>query len=81
MTWQPGQPVLTACDHADWQAWRKARKLEQQRQRRQRINRIDYQPSDEALAVIRPRLTPRVGGDYSSVIDTLILAATGKPPE
>ena len=81
MTWQPGQPVVTASDHAGWQAWRKARKLEQQRQRRQRHRRIDYQPSAGALAIIEAKLTPRIGGDFSSVIDRLILAATGNLPE
>lgn len=44
MTWQPGQPVVTASDHCEWQAWRKAPKLEQQRERRQRYPRIDYYP-------------------------------------
>jgi hypothetical protein len=81
MTWTPGRPVITPLDEYQWQAWRKARKLEQQRQRRQSITRIDYQPSDAALAVIQLRLAPRVGGDYSSVIDALILAGRGALPE
>jgi hypothetical protein len=40
-TWQPVQPVVTAQDHADWQAWRRARILEGQRWRRSRMRRID----------------------------------------
>lgn len=75
MTWQPGQPVVTASDHADWQAWRKARKLESQRQRRAMYPRIDYYPCAEVLALIRERTHSRVGGDQSGVIDRLVLAA------
>jgi hypothetical protein len=81
MTWQPGQPILSARDDADWQAWRKARKLEQQRARRQRYPRIDYYPSEAALALIEVNLRNRAGGDFSSVIDRLILAAAGELPE
>lgn len=55
MTWQSGQPIVTASDHVDWQAWRKARKLEQQRERRQSLPRIDYYPSKAAMAVIQAR--------------------------
>lgn len=76
MTWQPGQPVTTAGDHADWQAWRKARKLDQQRRRRAMYPRIDYYPSDEALRIIGARR-----GDYSSVIDALVLVGAGEIPE
>ncbi len=75
MTWEPGLPVLTASDHADWQAWRKARKLKSQRQRRAMYPRIDYYPCAEVLALIRERTHGRVGGDHSSVIDALVLAA------
>lgn len=81
MTWQPGQPILSASDNAEWQAWRKARKLEQQRARRRRYPRIDYYPSKEARAAILERIRPGVGGDQSSVIDCLILAATDDLPE
>jgi hypothetical protein len=73
MRWQSGQPVSTAGDHADWRAWCKARKLEAQRQRRQRYPRIDYYPGKEALAVIHARTHGFSGGDYSSVIDALVL--------
>jgi uncharacterized protein YbcC (UPF0753/DUF2309 family) len=78
MTWEPGRPVLTAQDW--WQQRcaeyerRKARKLEQQRQRRARHRRIDYYPSPEVQALIDARCGPRAGGDYSRVIDALILA-------
>jgi hypothetical protein len=81
MTWQPGQSVLTACDHNDWQAWRKARKLEQQRERRSRHVRIDYYPSKAAQDAICARAGCFVGGDYSAVIDALVLAGAGEFPE
>ncbi|MEO5813232.1 MAG: hypothetical protein ABIU96_04935 [Rhodanobacter sp.] len=81
MTWQPGLPVASASDDADWQAWRKARKLEQQRARRQRYPRIDYTPSKEARAAILARTFPSVGGDQSSVIDRLILSGLSESPE
>lgn len=76
MTWQPGLPVLTASDHADWQVWRKVRKLEQQRERRNMYPRIDYYPSDKALRIIGAQR-----GDYSSAIDRLVLIAAGELPE
>src|SRR5690348_10425816 len=58
--WQPGQPVVTSKDHANWQAWRRARILERQRWRWSRMQRIDYYLSKEAAAAIdslrtRPR--------------------------
>lgn len=81
MTWTPGLPVLTAADHAEWQAWRKARKLQQQRQRRKRYPRIDYTPSEAARKAILARTFRQVGGDQSSVIDRLVLQATESPPE
>jgi hypothetical protein len=81
MTWQPGQPLVSASDSADWKAWRKTNKLAQQRARRQRYPRIDYYPSKEVRAAILARTFPRVGGDQSSVIDRLILFGLGKFPE
>jgi hypothetical protein len=81
MTWTQGQPVLTASDHAEWQAWRKARILECQRRRRSEHRRIDYYVSEDALAVIARRTFPSVGGDYSSIIDTLVIAGARKLPE
>lgn len=79
MTWQPGQPVVTVDDTADWQAWRKTRKLAQQRGLRAMYRRIDYYPGKEAAAVIDACRYPYAGGDYSSVIDRLILAGTANP--
>lgn len=81
MTWQPGLPILTASDHAEWQVWRKARKLEQQRDRRNMYPRIDYYPSKNVLALIQSRIHGRAGGDYSSVIDALVLIGAGELPE
>ncbi len=81
MTWQPGQPVITSDDMADWEAWKRARKLEQQRQRRHALARIDYYPSKDAMAAIMARTGPFAGGDYSSVIDDLVLTAAGSLPE
>ena len=74
MTWQPGQPVATAADVAEWQAWKRTRKVEGQRARRQRFRRIDYYPGKDAQAIIERRTHRAVGGDYSSVIDALVLA-------
>jgi hypothetical protein len=58
----------------------KARKRVRQRQRRQGVKRIDYQPSEQVLALITVELRPYVGGDFSSVIDRLILKAAGVAP-
>lgn len=81
MTWQPGQPILSASDDAEWRAWRKAKKQEQQRYRRSVYRRIDYYPSGEAQSVIDARIGNHAGGDYSTVIDRLILAAANDPTE
>ena len=81
MTWQPGQPVVTATDHADWQTACKAQKLEAQRARRRRYPRIDYYPGKAAHAAIVERIGHNAGGNYSSVIDALILVAVGELPE
>ena len=75
MAWKPGTAIAAVSDLAEWHSWRKARKLEQQRQRRRKFPRIDYYPSKEALTLIRERTHGRVGGDHSSVIDALVLAA------
>ncbi|WEN13720.1 hypothetical protein PY254_10730 [Rhodanobacter sp. AS-Z3] len=81
MTWQPGQPVVSASDEVDWKAWRKASKLEAQRWRRRQYPRIDYYPSEEALAVIETYTGNHAGGNFSSVIDRLILSAADDLPE
>jgi hypothetical protein len=75
MTWQPGHPIRTKQDIAEWQAWKRNSKLAAQRQRRAANRRIDYYPSDEAGAVIDSLTNHQyAGGDYSSVIDRLILS-------
>jgi len=81
MTWHPGLPILAASDHADWQAWRKARKLELQRERRRMYPRIDYYPSKAAQAAIETRAGCFAGGNYSAVIDALVLAGAEEFPE
>jgi hypothetical protein len=79
MTWQPGKPVRTEQDAVEWKAWKRERKLATQRQRRAANRRIDYYPSDEAQAVIDSLTNYQcAGGDYSSVINNLILSAVGK---
>jgi len=81
MTWQPGQPVITPADVAEWEAWKHTSKLQAQRQRRRNLRRIDYYPCEAAQAVIDARTGHFAEGDYSSVIDALILTATGSLPE
>lgn len=73
MTWEPGQPVLTEADKAQWQEWRRDRKRQQQRARRASHPRIDYYPSPEALALIESMWRPHAGRDASSVINRLIV--------
>lgn len=73
MTWQPGQPVATERDRQEWEQWRRDRKREQQRQRRATNRRIDYYPDNEAAAVIDTMWTLRIGGDYSSVINRMVI--------
>jgi hypothetical protein len=58
MTWEPGQPVVTAADVAEWEAWRHARKLEQQRHRRKALARIDYYPVRKPWQSSRPAPVP-----------------------
>ena len=62
----------------EWNIQRKARILELQRERRRTSRRIDYYPSKEALQAIEERCYRYAGGDYSSVINRLILDATGE---
>ena len=50
--WQPGMPIITPQDHAEWMAWRHDRALTLQRDRRKRLRRIDYYPSEEVAALI-----------------------------
>ncbi|HKV65624.1 MAG TPA: hypothetical protein VJN66_04510 [Rhodanobacteraceae bacterium] len=79
MTWQPGQPVATTADEAEWRAWRKASKLHAQRQRRLQYRRIDYYPSKGAQAVIDACIAQ--GYSYSSTVDALVLAVGVELPE
>ena len=81
MAWQPGRPVVTASDNGEWQAWCKVSQLQAQRERRLRYRRIDYYPSEEAQAVIDSRTGRRGCGDYSSVIDALVIVGAGELPE
>lgn len=77
MTWLPGQPVRTERDVSEMKARKRDSKLAAQRQRRTAYRRIDYYPSKEAAALI-DSLTNHgyAGGDYSSIISTLILSAS-----
>jgi hypothetical protein len=70
--WKPGQPVLTAQDHADWLTWRDERKRQQQRDRRARYPRIDHYPDKHADELIRCLSGPFVGGDFSSIINRIV---------
>lgn len=72
MTWAPGRQVVTAQDHAEWQAWKRRRNLEAQQARRKKFPRIDYYPSPAALEIIEARLQVGDGQTYVSVIDALI---------
>ena len=69
MTWQPGQPVVTASDHAEWQIWRKERALELQRGRRRTLWRIDYYPDRNAARVLATALERE--GSNTSIHETL----------
>jgi hypothetical protein len=70
--WQPGMPVTTAQDHAEWMAWRHDRVLTLQKDRRKRMRRIDYYPSKEVAALIESQRTPRCGGDASSILNRIV---------
>ncbi len=74
MSWAPGQPVVTATDHAQWESWRTERKRQQQRDRRAKNPRIDYYPSSDALAVISRfwGQTAWHPSDVSSVLDRIV---------
>lgn len=74
MTWQPGLPVVTATDVAEWQAWKKASILDAQRKRRQQYRRIDYYPSDEACEAIQRALDADPRRTYAAIIDAALSA-------
>lgn len=73
--------MITSADVVEWLAWKKSSKLEAQRSRRMRYRRIDYYPSKDAQAIIDARTGHFVGGDYSSVIDALVLTGAESFPE
>ena len=52
--------------------------LKRQRERRKMHRRIDYYPSKAAAAVIDGLCSDRAGGDYSRVIDRLVLMASSR---
>jgi hypothetical protein len=70
--WQPGRPIRTEQDEAEWRAWRRARILDLQRYRRARMRRIDFYASPEAVAIIDCLRAPRLGGDASSIVNKII---------
>lgn len=72
MTWEPGTPVQTDQDHADWIAWRKGRKCQQQKARRARLRRIDYYASPDTAAALERLWKPLAGHDYSAIIDAIV---------
>ena len=71
--WQPGMPVITAQDRAEWMAWRHDRALKLQRDRRKQLRRIDYYPSKEAAAIVDKMRAPRVEGDASSILNRIVV--------
>jgi hypothetical protein len=81
--WQPGMPVRTEQDKADWHKWRRERILTAQRDRRARMRRIDYYASPAAAAIINRLRRHAEGGDASSIINMIIgeWAAGGGFPE
>src|SRR3954462_1148428 len=70
--WQPGAPVLSEEDRAEWQTWRRNRILELQRDRRKRLRRIDYYPSYTAAALIDQLREHGAGGDASSILNRMV---------
>jgi len=70
--WQPGMPVVTAQDHAEWTAWRHSRALVTQKDRRKRLRRIDYYPDDAAAAIVDKLRAPGIGGDASTILNRIV---------
>ena len=73
LNWQPGLPVRTAQDHAEWETWRRERKRQQQHERRALYPRIDYYPDDYAFRVIGSLVKAETGHDLSSVISRIVV--------
>jgi hypothetical protein len=72
VTWQPGTPIRTEEDEAEWRAWRRKRILTAQRDRRARLRRIDFYAVPEVVAIIDRLRTHRAGGDASSVLNRIV---------
>ena len=70
--WQPGMPVVTAQDHAEWTAWRHDRALTLQKDRRKRMRRIDYYADEAAAAIVDKLRAPGIGGDASSILNRIV---------
>jgi len=70
--WQPGMPIITPQDHAEWTAWRHDRVLTLQRDRRQQLRRIDYYADEAAATIIDKLRAPGIGGDASSILNRIV---------
>ncbi len=79
MAWQPGQPIRSEQDAADWQEWKRRTKAEGQRFRRSLYRRIDYiDVSDDAAEIIDGELSAaqreqrHVDSTYSAVLNRIV---------
>lgn len=79
MAWQPGQPIRTEQDEADWQEWKRRTKAEGQRYRRSQYRRIDYidVSADAAEIIDREVSTAQreqryVDSTYSAVLNRIV---------
>lgn len=79
MTWQPGTPIQTTQDEADWLEWKRIRKVVAQRKRRSQYRRIDYiEVSDAAASIIdreceQARRERRyIESSYSAVLNMIV---------
>jgi hypothetical protein len=64
-SWDPAKET-----HAQW---RRRRAREGQQWRRSTMRRIDYYVSEEAAKIIDSLRRPYVGGDYSSILNRVVL--------
>jgi hypothetical protein len=72
MTWQPGEPVVSAQDITAWRTWRRSRKLEQQRMRRRKVCRVDYEARPEARALLTHLQQRHWPVGVSAVLDAIL---------
>ena len=79
MAWQPGQPIRSAQDEADWREWQRQTKAEGQRYRRSQYRRIDYiAVSDDAAVIIDREVSTAqhehryVDSTYSAVLNRIV---------